>query len=181
MTTPTPPPRRGLAIVSIPQEMRELPNWIGWVYVWVEGSGDKPGRFTKEPRVTSGTGQRKASSTDPATWCNFSDAVEFWRTHQWLSGIGFVFTDTPFAGIDLDHKIDDEGNIDPMAIRVIRMLDSYTERTPSRHGFHIVLRGKLHGHGQNDQARGLEVYDGGRFFTVTGDRVSGQALEVGRL
>lgn len=181
MTAPAPPPRRGLNVAAIPLEMRELPNWIGWVYAWKEGSGDKPGKFTKEPRIVRGDGQRRASSTDGDTWSRFADALRFWREHQWLSGIGFVFTDTPFAGIDLDHKVDDLGDIDPLAISVIKMLDSYTEITPSRRGFHVIVRGVLHGHGQNDQSRGLEVYDAGRYFTVTGDRLSPAALEVGRL
>ena len=50
----------------VPEELRQLPQWVCWRY---EERGGKP---TKVPYQPKG---RLASSTDPETWSRFDDVV----------------------------------------------------------------------------------------------------------
>ena len=88
--------------------------------------------------------------------------------------MGFVFTyDDPFVGIDLDKCRDAEtGKTEDWAQKVIDDLNSYTEISPSGTGYHIIVKGKMPEDGANRKGR-LEVYEKGRYFTVTGDHVEG--------
>ncbi len=44
---------------------------------------------------------------------------------------------------------------------------SYTEISPSGTGVHIICKGQLISSGKKNSQLGLEVYDTGRYFTVT--------------
>jgi hypothetical protein len=138
-------------------ELAQLPRWVLWRRV------ERDERTTKEPLTVRGT---LASSTDPTTWSSFSDcAGAFVRGAG--DGLGFVFTPGGgYFGIDLDKCISSEG-LSEHAARIVRELNSYTERSPSGQGLHIIGHGKLPaGRRRKD---GIEMYDEGRFFTVTGD------------
>jgi putative DNA primase/helicase len=51
---------------------------------------------------------------------------------------------SPYVGIDLDGCRDPQtGVIEPWALEVVRLLDSYTEVSPSGRGLHIWVRGFL--------------------------------------
>ena len=65
-----------------------------------------------------------------------------------------------------------------LASEIVRELDSYTEFSPSGTGLHVLLRAKLPP-GGNRRGR-IEIYDRGRFFTVTGRRLhsASRAVEV---
>lgn len=65
-----------------------------------------------------------------------------------------------------------DGVIAPEARIIISAADSYTEFSPSGTGIHILCKGEL----PNDRKfseLGVEMYSGGRFFTITGDIVPG--------
>jgi primase-polymerase (primpol)-like protein len=91
-----------------------------------------------------------------------------------FAGIGFVLTpDDPFAGIDLDHCRDPEtGEIEPWASEIVDRFQSYTEISPSGAGIRIFIRGTLPA-GKGRHRGRVEVYDRGRFLTVTGQRLEG--------
>ena len=146
------------------QDIRELRQWVCWR--WEE----RDGKLTKIP-YTPRTGTR-ASSTNPDTWSGYQEAVRACREHDY-SGIGFVFTkEDDLCGIDLDDCRDPEsGEIDGWAQKVIELLDSYTEISPSGTGVHILTRAKLPA-GRNRKER-FEAYDRGRYFTVTGRHLVG--------
>ena len=72
--------------------------------------------------------------------------------------------------VDIDHATRDPHRL-TWALEIVRRFDSYAEWSPSGTGIHIIGRGRLPGGGRNDQEAGLEIYDRGRFFTVTGHRV----------
>ena len=95
-------------------------------------------------------------------------------------GIGFVFTaDDPFVGVDLDHCRDPEtGEVEPWAQEIVDELDSYTEVSPSKTGLHSIVNGKLPPGGRRKGR--VEMYEAGRYFTVTGDRVANtpETIEV---
>src|SRR5262249_12807687 len=93
-------------------------------------------------------------------------------------GIGFVFTeDDPYAGIDLDDCRNPEtGVIAPWARRIIAVLSSYTEISPSGTGVHIYVQGRLPGQGRN--LKPVEIYDRRHYFTVTGQHIPGTSTTI---
>ncbi len=159
------------ALSSIPKELRELPNWVAWRLEQRKGE-EKP---TKVP-INPHTG-KLASSTNPQTWTPFYRALKAIEEAPALEGVGFVFTDTPYTGADLDRCRDPEtGTIEPWAQAVIDRLKSYTELSPSGTGVHIFIRAKMPGSGRKKGP--LEIYDNGRFFTVTGKHLAGTPLTI---
>jgi primase-polymerase (primpol)-like protein len=72
--------------------------------------------------------------------------------------------------VDLDGCLDPETRvIESWAQEIIEELDSYTEISPSGRGIHVLLRGSLPA-GRRRKGR-IEMYDRGRFFTITGHRL----------
>ena len=154
---------------TIPDELKNYPNWVVWR---IEERGGKP---TKVP-YTPGT-NRMASSTDPQTWRTFEDAWSDYGNGGIADGIGFVFTNTPFCGVDLDHCLDSNGKLDKMAAMVMAELQSYTERSPGGGGLHVIIKANLPP-GRRRKGN-VETYDTGRYFTVTGDHWPGTPREIG--
>jgi primase-polymerase (primpol)-like protein len=131
---------------------------------------ERNGKPTKVP-YSPLTG-RKASSTEPDTWGSYAEAVAARKEHG-HDGIGFVFTkDDPYCGVDLDGCLDQEtGEIELWAQEIVDELDSYTETSPSGTGIHILVTAALP-EGRNREER-LEMYDRGRYFTMTGRHLAG--------
>jgi putative DNA primase/helicase len=95
-----------------------------------------------------------------------------------FQGIGYVFSpQDDYAGVDLDHCRDLEtGEIEPWARANIDRLQSYTEKSPSGTGLHILIKGKVPT-GGNKKGK-VEMYSQGRFFTMTGDHLGGTPLTI---
>ena len=153
----------------IPAELLEYKNWVAWRL----DPPDKPKGKPRKVPVDPNTG-KNASTTDPQTWGTLQSAVA-WAKRHGLSGIGFVFTNTPFTGIDLDHCCKD-GVLDEMALGIISRFDSYTEISPSGQGIHIIVKGELPTGGR--RKGNIEIYDNARYFTFTGNRVQGVSNQV---
>lgn len=152
---------------NIPQELKNLPNWICWKAV-PQPRPDDPGHIGKIP-INPRTGGG-AMSNNPDTWTDFDAAVKASEQH---SGIGFMFGNSPFFGVDIDgiepdiREFLDGGN--GIVSEFIHALRSYAELSPSGKGIHIICRGELP---QGARRRGnVEMYDSGRFFTVTGNNI----------
>ena len=160
---------------TIPQSLRERRQWVCWKYVM------RDGKWTKVPICPAQL--RAASTTDPATWGTFEEALVACRRSAKLIGIGFVFTpDDPYCGIDLDGCVVD-GEIVPEARKIIEELASYAEISPSRTGVKaFVMAKKPEGSGCKSRKvegfKHIEIYDQGRFFTVTGLHVTETPLMV---
>ncbi|MCD6297334.1 MAG: DUF3987 domain-containing protein [Deltaproteobacteria bacterium] len=155
-------------IKKIPSEITKFSHWILWKSV-PKGNG-----ITKIPFSVAG-GQGKTN--DPSTWTSFEKALSRYKAGE-FSGIGFVFSkDDPFCGVDLDHCRNPEtGEIEPWAWEIIKSFQSYTEISPSGSGIHIICKGQLPRGGRK---RGdIEIYDRGRYFTVTGDCFDGTPQEI---
>ena len=157
---------------NVPAALRELPQWVCWGYV------KRGGKLTKCPlNPMKGS---KASSTDASTWGTFDTAIEGCR--KFGNGVGFVFTaEDPIAGVDLDDCIDlQTGDVKAWAQVILKDLNSYCETSPSGQGVKVFLRATKTGNrcktGYEDGA--IEVYDSGRFFTVTGARLAKYSSEV---
>lgn len=130
-----------------------------------------------------------ADTTDPATWHDFETCITALDTalEEWEhdapqlyrgGGIGFVFTsDDPFIGIDLDHCFDlTTQAIATWAQGYVSQLNSYTEITPSGTGLHVLIEGTLPPQGRKKGP--IEMYEAGRFFTVTGWVLQGYSLSI---
>jgi primase-polymerase (primpol)-like protein len=165
MTTFT-PPSIGLNIDGVPPELRALPHWVAWKLTPPKKPGGKFGKVPIDPK--SG---KNASTTNATTWGSFDGALARMQQNR-LAGIGFVFTDSGYVGVDIDHCRDPEsGAISFEATETIKSLDTYAEVSPSGSGVHVFGRGKLPGKGR--RKGNVEIYDTGRFFTVTGVPVPG--------
>jgi len=101
-----------------------------------------------------------------------------------FDGIGFVLTATdPFVGIDLDHCRDPHtGTVEPWAQKIISILDSYTEVTPSETGLHVFVKANLPeflGPDVKGRRKGpVEIYASERYLTVTGVCPTSSPLEI---
>jgi putative DNA primase/helicase len=143
-------------------ELKAAAQWVFWT--WKE----RDGKRTKPP-YDPATGA-EARSNDPTSWGTFAAACNANQRHDG-AGVGFMFN-RDFVGVDLDGCRDPEtGAIDAEAQRIIDELRSYTEVSPSGTGVHILLRGTLPP-GRRRYGT-VEMYDGGRYFTVTGRHVDG--------
>ncbi len=160
----------------IPKELTVLPQWVCWKFAETE-----KGKPTKIP-INAQTGA-KAKTNDPETWSPFDKVTAFYRENNngngvRIQGIGFVVSDADgFAGVDLDHCRNSEtGEIEPWAQDIINRLNSYSEISPSGTGVRIFVKGKLPGPG--NKKGDFEVYEKGRFFTITGHHIEGTPLTV---
>jgi primase-polymerase (primpol)-like protein len=73
--------------------------------------------------------------------------------------------------IDIDHAIKDGEIVSKEAKRLLELLpDTYTEKSVSGTGIHILLKGSLppDAYRRNDR-KGIEMYDSRRFICMTGD------------
>lgn len=158
-TRPDRPKALRVKPANIPAALKEIPQWVVWRYVWSDGKA----KWDKPP-MSARTG-RAASSTDPATWCDFDTAMSAYKRGQW-DGIGIVLTkELGLVGIDLD-KCCDSTTTEAWAVTIISRAGSYTERSPSGTGIRIICRGrKPAGRCRKDR---VEMYDSGRYLTITG-------------
>ena len=81
---------------------------------------------------------------------------------------GFVFNDNGIIGIDIDDGYDEDGLMSTLAADIIGRCESYTEKSKSGRGFHILLKGNLPFKGKNN-LKGVEIYKTARYFIMTGD------------
>jgi hypothetical protein len=138
----------------LPEDLKQDPSWVLWRFV------ERDGRRTKEPYQVN---HRRAATDNPATWATFEAAVEACERDDFFDGLGFVFHDAnPYAGVDLDDTTEEQ------AREWVDRFDSYTERSPSGTGLHIIIKASLP---QGTKRKSGELYSSGRFFTMTGDVV----------
>ena len=152
----------------IPDEIKALKNWVCWKAV-PDPKPDRPDHISKIP-INPYTGGQ-AQSNNPETWSDFDTAVSCSRR---FSGIGFIFNNSGYFGVDLDGKTDAlkafEGGDDNNIIgEFIHTLQSYTEKSQSGTGIHIICKGSLPKGGRRSDKNGVEMYESGRFFVMTGN------------
>lgn len=141
--------------------LRDERYWVAW--------NDEGGR--KVPKSPFGGNAR---SNDPSTWGMYDEAAAA-ASRNGYSGVGLMLSDG-YIGIDLDGAIGADGSIEPWAQEIIDELGSYAERSPSGRGIHVLAwadMDQVGPIGRADHGAGIEVYNHGRYFTVTGDEVSG--------
>lgn len=144
-----------MKLENIPKELQALDQWVG------------VGVDSKVPMRVDNL--YSASSTNPCTWCSFAAAKEAVEQGE-ISYPGFVFNDNGIVGIDIDDGRDEEGFLSPLAADIIGKCQSYTEKSKSGRGFHILLRGELPFKGKNNRS-GVEIYKTARYFIMTGETI----------
>lgn len=135
----------------IPLELRER-------NLWVRRS------VRKVPLTAAG---EAASSTNPATWCDYETA----RTSKTGVGSGFVLAGDGIVCIDLDDCLDDEGAPAGWVAPILAACPgTWIEVSPSGRGLHVWGLAAFRG-GRRRPYRGhhVEVYGSGRYIAVTGE------------
>ena len=151
----------------IPEELKRLKNWVCWK---AEPDSKAHSGIKKIPVNPYTGGQAMSNNSD--TWSDFETAV---RVSADLAGIGFVFDGSGYFGVDLDDMPESlkqfkNGGRDNIISEFVYGLRSYTELSRSGNGIHIICRGRL-----PEGARrrgGIEMYEKGRFFVMTGNYCS---------
>lgn len=149
---------------AVPVELRALRRWCVWKY---ELRGEK---YTKTP-VNARTG-KGAMSNNPSTWSSFDEAFAALATDRSLAGLGFFLGDG-FTGVDVDHCYNWLDGWSALAQSVQATVPGYAEISPSGTGLKIITRGTIP-QSKADHKKGLEVYDQGRFFAITGHALPGR-------
>ena len=171
-------------------ELKKLPIWVCWKYVMMPGE-KKLTKIPYNPKTDGG-----AMSNNPSTWASYEQAE---AASSKYDGVGFMFAGD-ICGIDIDDVIGDVER-KKMAADVITLMDSYTEYSPSREGYHIVFRcdvsrvpqvkekNQKTGHYedkldpiyyQKNVKANMECYISGltnRYFTYTGEAVNALYIE----
>ena len=139
---------------NIPEDLKKLNQWV------CANEGSKMPMQANRPYP--------ASSTNPATWASFEDAL--WAVeHGYYDYLGFVFNDNGIVGIDLDDAITN-GHLSPLATEIHDLCWSYSEVSKSGTGLHIFVKGDIPFKGKNNLA-GVEMYKTARFFIMTGNSI----------
>jgi uncharacterized protein DUF3631/primase-like protein len=154
---------------KFPRALRELPVWLMWKLV--PGADDKP---KKVPYYADGAVRSGALDTaaDRSRLVTFEVAAQVFLRRD-LTGLGIALGEVPgeevrLCGIDLDDCCHAE-ELDERATQILTAATSYAERSPSGQGIHILGTGHV---GTTKDVRGLEIYSGARYFTVTGERLN---------
>lgn len=148
--------------LNLPAEMKAIPNWLVWRLE--DRGGAKPG---KKPYSAHGG---VANVADPSTFSTFDEAVRAFQSGNY-AGIGFVFTGTPFVGIDIDGCYDEQGKLLEDANQAHCIAQSYVEISQSGRGLHIIMKGSLPTGDRRNTTTGFEMYGHGspRYFAMTGN------------
>ena len=176
------PPKRPQALIpmydQIPPELKAEDQWVCWEYKRDSKESHKKD-WTKVPIDVNGG---FASSTNSDTWVPFEEAKDYdAHSTDRTDGVGFVVQKSDdLIGIDIDNCRDaDTGKVDSAIKDLFAKIGSYTEVSPSGTGlrcFVMAEDGWPLSKNQTDMIAGgdteLEVYEWGRYLTVTGYHVT---------
>lgn len=154
----------------IPTELKHLKQWCIWKYEHRQG---------KKTKVPYSIDNQMAKSNDERTWADYESARAAYQTHK-ADGLGFFFKE-PYMGIDIDDIAEEIERFkrndiaDNLIFEMYESLKSYAEYSPSGTGIHIIIKGSVPG--ARRRKANVEMYDSGRFFTMTGNSL-GKYTEV---
>ena len=159
---------------SIPEELKLNAVWCCWKYV-KNDNGDN----IKMP-FNPLTGYR-ARSNDKSTFVTYPTILRYANSYiafegkKQIGGIGLgIFNG--YSAIDIDHCVDENGNISDMAQEIIDFCQSYTEFSPSGTGIRIIFKSLIkidkNKYYINNAKNHLEIYisdNTNKFVTITGN------------
>ena len=144
-------------IEHIPEAMKAEPRWVCWKAEF------RDGKWTKVP-VNPLFGS-KARSNDPTTWGRFDSAVSHASRHGY--GIGFMLGDG-WLGVDIDECRMPDGEPEPWVAEWLSTHRAYAEWSVGGSGVHVITKGTTLPEWSANRRGPVEVYEVGRFFTVSG-------------
>lgn len=190
-------PQKSTALVvnpdGIPQELKDIPQWVCWYYFWDSERWTKVPLQAK-PLLSKNPKVKNADAKKPSTWASFEECLEAYRKHPpmtealyppdentGLDGIGFVPTldGVRITAVDIDHCLDENEQPNETAQDIIVTLNTYCEVSPSGRGLRLFAYGTKPKVPLSKSKKGdVEMYDGetksgepaGRYLTVTGQR-----------
>lgn len=148
---------------GIPSELKAIPRWLLWKLE------ERDGKPTKTPYQING---RMAKVNDPSTWTDFDTALATYQAGG-FDGLGIALSkEDDLIGVDLDKCLNpDTGELEAESARIVTSLPTYCEVSPSGHGLRLFGFGTLP---QGGRRKGkVEMYEDGRYLTVTGHRFNG--------
>jgi hypothetical protein len=161
----------------LPDDLKNLPNWVLWRYE------NRNGERTKVPYAAL-TGER-AKSNDPKTWTTFSCVTAAFDRGGY-DGLGIEFG-TAVVGVDFDGVVSN-GNPNPFVKDILNHLGNpYSEFSPSGEGLHALIAATKLPKGKRrfgTKKFGAEIYsgtEGGRYFTVTGNHFTESGTTIPRV
>ncbi|MDO5714215.1 MAG: helicase-related protein [Tissierellia bacterium] len=147
---------------NIPEELKKEKRWCLYKKIY----RDK--KTTKIPIMPNG---EFAKVNDKSTWQDYNSCLK--AIDKGVGdGLGFFLGDG-YLGIDIDkvyqdiQEYYDNKNTQSMTAEFLRELSTYAEISPSGTGIHFIGKGYVPG--DRKRYKNLEIYDEGRFFTVTGN------------
>jgi hypothetical protein len=159
--------RHGWNFDNIPEELKQIPQWVNWK------RAKRDGKTTKPPCTPTGANM---DAQDPKNWLSFQEAVSAYERNPKLDGVGLVLTaDLGLVGWDLDRCLDEAGKPEPWAADIVHKLGGYAEISPSGAGIRVFVKGTLPAGVDGRRQGALEVYSSGRYLTMTGNRLPGTA------
>ena len=150
------------------------------------------GRFIlhkdKEPLNRYG---RRTDPTDVRNGITAAEALAAWeKAPDRFDGIGVMII-PPLVGIDLDHVISGDGGLSPLADKVLGIVDTYAEVSPSGTGLHLLglapgkaqsaeeYRRKVKAPEPGFPDSEIEVYFKSRYFRFSGNAlVDGEVRDI---
>lgn len=180
-------------LASMPQAMRDLPQWLLWKLITKDGaakpskvpfyaSGHLRGWPNGKPREGAPTEAQpqveQGHAMDRTALCTFEQALAAFSASRMWAGVGFAFLPGDgLIGVDIDGAVDPAtGEVSDLCGQVVDLCSSYTERSVSGTGVHIIVAGETKTN--KDNGIGLEMFCGRQFFTCTGAWWPGSAREV---
>ena len=151
--------------LEIPEELKELPQWVLWRAEW----DNKQQEYKKVPYKSGGY---KASSTRSDDWSSFNHVDEILKNNDLYEGIGFVLNkNDDYVVLDIDNAIDENGQINSdLALEMTEL--TYCEMSPSGTGLHCFFKGELPEQRKKKRSDlDIELYNDVRFITVTGEAI----------
>lgn len=160
---------------GIPEELTQISNWV----------------LHKDKIPLSANYEGRAKTNDPKTWASFDKAYSVYEarsktgsypdtstgsiiwyenTQYYYDGLGFVVSDdSGVIFIDIDHCVDEEGNLDNRARDIINAFSEipFVEISQSGTGLHILVYGTIPRSFKNSK-NGVEMYSDKRSCDLTG-------------
>lgn len=164
-----------LRLKDLPQELKMNALFCGW-------------RLTENGKVPFDlVTDNLARSNDPSTFVTYPTLLHY--CHKYLiddkkvSGIGLgIFRG--YSAVDIDHCVDDNGELSEMAQDIVKYCDSYTEYSPSGKGIRIIFKTNTNLDKDvyyiKNSNLGLEIYisdNTNKFVTLTGNKISGDNVK----
>lgn len=163
-------------IENLPESLAQKPCWVVWIAIKNSNGGVDKRPVSANPKLL---GNREWSNPDFCTTAE--QAIAYATRRKNIAGIGVLLRDGfSIAGGDIDNCFNPEtGELSDTAQAILEETNTYTEISPGLCGLRFIAWGDFGGVSFNDsQGTGLEIYEKGRFLTITGFHFPGTPKDL---